>query len=123
MSLFNSFEEIKAWKVSYNLTLKIYNITKDGLLAKDYGLKDQIQRSSVSIPSNISEGFERDSKKEFIRFLYIAKGSAGELRTQIYLAKDLGYINENLCVDLIDDVKHISAMIYNLIKYLKNVKT
>ncbi|MEJ2685452.1 MAG: four helix bundle protein [Candidatus Sulfobium sp.] len=80
------FEDLEVWKSSYKLAVEIYKRFSN---CKDYGLKDQITRSSVSVPSNIAEGFERNSNKEFIRYLYIAKGSCGELRTQLHIAQGL----------------------------------
>lgn len=77
MSKFNSFEENIAWQKARELNSEIYKITSDGLFSKDYDLKSQIRRSSISISSNIAEGFERETTKEFIRFLYMAKASAG----------------------------------------------
>jgi four helix bundle protein len=74
----NSFEDLHIWKEGMRISINTYEMLKD---CKDYGLKDQMQRASVSIPSNIAEGFERQSNKEFIHYLYIAKGSCGELRT------------------------------------------
>ncbi len=98
---FNRFEEIEVWKQSRILVKEIYIITRREEFSKDFGFKDQIRRSSISIPSNIAEGYERKSNIEFIRYLFIAKGSAGELRTQIYLAYDLEYIDNMTCKDLI----------------------
>ncbi len=86
---FNRFEEIEVWQLSRKLVKDIYKITTEPAFSKDFGLKDQIRRCAVSIPSNIAEGYERKSNVEFIRFLYISKGSAGELRTQLYIAYDL----------------------------------
>jgi len=83
------FEDLKVWKSSRVLVKTIYNLTSYALFSKDYGLKDQIQRASVSIMTNIAEGFERDNNKEFIRFLLYSKGSAGEVRSLLYVAKDL----------------------------------
>lgn len=80
---FQRFEEIEVWKLSRILVKEIYDITNAPAFSKDFGLKDQIRRSAVSIPCNISEGYERKSNTEFIRFLYISKGSAGEVRTQL----------------------------------------
>lgn len=121
MKMFKRFEEIDAWKEDCKLATRIYEITKNEKFSKDWGLKDQIQRAAISIPSNISEGFERDSKQEFIRFLFIAKGSAGEVRTQLYIARNLEYIDADTFEELIDKAKHISSLIANLIKYLKRV--
>jgi len=84
MAKFNSFEEILLWQKARELNAANYNVTNSNdLFSKDYGLKDQIRRASVSISSNIAEGFERQTQKEFIRFLYIAKASAGEVRSQL----------------------------------------
>ena len=94
MAKIERFEDIKAWQLGRELIKVIYSLAKKKDFSKDYGLKDQIQRASVSIMSNISEGFERYSKKEFVQFLNIAKGSAGELRSHLYIALDLEYITE-----------------------------
>ena len=82
MATFHRFEDIESWKKARELTTLIYKITSIGNFARDFGLRDQIRRASVSIASNIAEGFERDGTKEFVQFLYIAKGSAGEVKTQ-----------------------------------------
>jgi four helix bundle protein len=90
-----SFEEIIAWQKARELNAEIYRITNSNdQFSKDYGLRDQMRRCSISISSNIAEGFERETTKEFIRFLFIAKASAGEFRSQLYLASDLGYISK-----------------------------
>ena len=101
------FEDLIVWQKSMSLAEEIYRVTKQGEFAKDWGLKTQIQRAAVSVPSNISEGFERYSNKEFRQSLLIAKGSAGEVRTQLYLARNLGYVTPieadgliKLCVDV-----------------------
>ncbi|WP_417870854.1 four helix bundle protein [Winogradskyella sp.] len=84
MAKFRSFEEIISWQKARELNKDIYNITnKNDSFSKDFGLRDQIRRSSISISSNIAEGFERETTKEFIRFLYIAKASSGEFRSQL----------------------------------------
>jgi len=89
MASVKSFEDLDIWKQSMRQATEIYGVLKD---CKDFAFKDQIQRSAVSVPSNIAEGFERNTNKEFIQFLYIAKGSNGELTTQLYLAITLKYI-------------------------------
>ncbi len=119
MAKFNSFEEIISWQKARALNKTIYNITNNNpSFSKDFGLRDQIRRSSISISSNIAEGFERQTTKEFIRFLYIAKASAGECRSQLYLAFDLKYINDDDFNTLKLNVNDISKMISGLIKYL-----
>lgn len=95
MSKIEKFEDIVAWKKGRELTLKLYHITGSSSFKKDFGLVDQMRRASVSIISNIAEGFERSSDKDFARFLYMAKGSAAEVRSQIYVALDLAYITQN----------------------------
>jgi len=96
---------------------EIYGALKD---CKDFAFRDQIQRSAVSVPSNIAEGFERQTDKEFVQFLYIAKGSCGELRTQIYLALKLSYIEKTAGKKLIEQTKQVSSKISKLISYRKN---
>ncbi|MCC7211552.1 MAG: four helix bundle protein [Candidatus Brocadia sp.] len=113
------FEDLEVWKLARGLTNKIYKITSTGAFSKDYGLRDQIRRASVSVMSNISEGHERGGNQEFIQFLSIAKGSSGEVRSQIYVALDQGYVGENEDKRLIDDFKKLSIMINNFMEHLK----
>jgi len=113
----STFEDLEIWKEGIRICVSVYDILKN---CKDFGLKDQMQRSAVSIPSNIAEGFERQTNKEFIHFLYIAKGSAGELRTQIHLAKELSIISKEFFLDLFSKLKQLSAMISNFIKTRKS---
>ena len=123
MGKFTKIEEIGCWKEGVELALNIYALKrKSPLLQRDYGFVDQIQRAAISIPSNISEGYERQSLLEFTRFLYIAKGSCGELRTQLLIAKELQYIIKT-DFDLLDDkCRKISGMIMNLIKSMRTYK-
>lgn len=95
MSAIRRFEDIDAWKLGRELTRRVYEVTRDGSFARDFGLRDQIQRASVSITSYIAEGFERRYPADFARFLLIARGSAGEVRSQLYAALDLGYIDRH----------------------------
>lgn len=88
------FEDLEAWKIARELTKDIYGLTRNDRFFRDFGLRDQICRSSVSIMSNVAEGFERDGDKEFVNFLSIAKGSAGETRSLLYVALDQEYITE-----------------------------
>ncbi len=123
MAKFNSIEEINVWKEGIDLAELIYSIIrKNKPFLNDFGLKDQVQRSAVSISSNIAEGFERESNKEFIRYLYIAKGSCGELRTQILIAFRLHYLTESDFTIINNMSMKISGMIMNLIKSLKLLK-
>jgi four helix bundle protein len=112
-------EEIQAWQKARTLCKCIYSITNDGRFAKDFGLRDQIRRAAVSILSNIAEGFERGGSREFARFLAIAKGSAGEVRAQLYVALDQDYVNRQMFDELIKEVDEISRMINGLISYLR----
>ena len=119
MGKFDSFQDIDAWKKARLFNKNIYQTTEDGKFAKDFNLTRQIRRASISVSSNIAEGFERQAEKEFIQFLYIAKGSAGEIRSQLYLALDLEYISEGDFKRLKKDIVEVSKMIGGLIKYLK----
>jgi four helix bundle protein len=109
------FEDILAWQKSKALTLKIYSSFKS---IKDFGFKDQICRASVSIMNNLAEGFERRSDNEFKHFLFIAKGSCGEVRSMLHLASELKYINDDEFRLLLQSSKEISKMISGLIKSL-----
>jgi four helix bundle protein len=115
------FEELEVWKNARLLCIKIRDLSVNTALAKDYSLKDQILRSSGSIMDNIAEGFERDGKKEFIQFLYIAKGSLGETRSQLYRCFDANHITEEPINDLIDDCLNLSAQIKKFINYLVSI--
>ena len=119
MSTIQKFEDLEAWKIAREITKDIYKISSSGLFTKDYGLKDQIRRSSVSIMSNIAEGFERDGDKEFTQFLSIAKGSAGEARSQLYVALDQEYISEIEFNSVYQKLTENSCVISGLMKYLQ----
>ena len=120
MGVVKNFEDLTIWKESMQMVIQIYNAFKD---CKDFAFKDQIQRAAVSIPSNIAEGFERKSNKEFIQFLFIAKGSCGELRTQLYIAAKLKYVGKTESATLIENAKTLSAQIAKLISYRNNYKS
>ena len=119
MATFRSFEEIEAWKKARELTHEIYTVTSAGNFAKDLALRDQIRRASVSIMSNISEGYERGGNKEFIQFLSVAKGSAGEVRSQLYVANDQGHLTKSEFDRLSGLAAEVSQIINGLISYLK----
>ncbi|GHV33946.1 four helix bundle protein [Bacteroidia bacterium] len=110
------FEDLVIWKDSINLTVDIYKALDK---VKDYSLKDQIQRASTSISFNISEGYERHTKKEFIQFLYYAKGSCGEIRTGLILAQRLEFIDDKIANSLIDRAYKLSIRIHNFIEYIQ----
>ena len=95
MSKVEKFEDLIAWQKARKLTKRIYEVTRQGDFAKDFGLKDQIQRASVSIMSNIAEGFERGGRAEFHQFLCTAKASCAEVRSQLYVALDAGYLAQS----------------------------
>jgi len=107
------FEDLEVWKRSTRLSVELFKATR-GL--KDYNFRDQITRSGLSIPSNIAEGYERGSLKDSIRFLYIAKASCGELRTQIYIGQEVGYIPSDNSLNCIDETSIISKQLASLIK-------
>jgi len=124
MATFQSFEAIEAWQKAKELTRGIYAVSNKGPFSKDFGLRDQIRRASVSIMSNIAEGFERGGTREFIQFLSMAKGSSGEVRSQLYVAVDQGYIDKETFEQLYTLAGEASRMITGLMKYLRksNVK-
>jgi four helix bundle protein len=119
MSVVKRFEDLTCWQRSVDLAVEIYAQSNLGGLKQDFGLRDQLRRAAVSISSNIAEGKERETIPEFIRYLYIAKGSAGELRTQLIIAGRVGYLTNERVDALINDAEKIGAMLGNLIKRLK----
>jgi len=94
MATIRAVEEIEAWQKARELVRAVYEMSKTGAFSRDFGLRDQIRRASVSVISNIAEGFERGGKAEFVQFLSMAKGSAGEVEAQLYVALDAGYIDQ-----------------------------
>ena len=115
------FEDLEVWKRSTRLSADLYKELRE---LKDYGFRDQITRSGLSMPSNVAEGFERESQRECIKFLAYAKGSCGELRCQIFIGIDIGFISKDLGIKWIEEAIEISAMLSGLIKtkrgFLKN---
>lgn len=111
------FEDIESWKEARELVKEIYEIFKD---LKDHGFKDQIQRAAVSIMSNIAEGFDRGTNKEFIQFLVVARGSLSEVRSLLYTALDLNYIDERAFSELFERCIKIANLINGFIRYLKS---
>ncbi|HEY6121299.1 MAG TPA: four helix bundle protein [Pyrinomonadaceae bacterium] len=110
MATFKKFEEIIAWQKARKATKKVYEATMQNNFAKDFGLRDQIQRATVSIMANIAEGFGRNSDKEFARFLDIAHASVSETQSHLYVAFDLGYLSKSDFTELYDLFSEISKM-------------
>jgi four helix bundle protein len=119
VSTFETFEEINAWQRARDLTKRVYQISGEGRFARDFGLRDQMRRACISIMSNIAEGFERSGTKEFVQFLSVAKGSVGEVRSQLYVALDQQYITEGTFEQLSAEAMEISRMLSGLMKYLR----
>ncbi len=117
--MIKAFEKLKVWQDARAFVKSIYNLTDLPKFNNDYGLKDQIQRAAVSIMNNIAEGYERDNNREFIKFLGYSKGSAGEVRSMLYIAYDLKYVTkeefDSIHIKALDIIKQLA----NFIKYLK----
>lgn len=109
--MYQSFEDLKVWQRGVDLAVDVYEATRG---SRDFGLKDQMTRSAVSVPSNIAEGAERNSDKEFCRFIHIAKGSSAELRTQAIIAKRVGEMTEETADKIINETRAISRMLQSL---------
>lgn len=105
------FEDLIAWQKAKELSIAIYRVTAEGAFSKDYGLRDQIRRAAVSVMSNVAEGFERYSRQEFKQFLSIARGSVAEVRSQLHLARDLRYIEDEIFKELSDRCFAISRLL------------
>ena len=113
------FEDIQAWQKAGELVKVIYQSTDGGSFARDYSLRDQIRRASVSVMSNIAEGFARQTDKEFVQFLHVASGSVAEVQSQLYVAKDLGYISDEEFGRIGGLAGETARLITGFIKYLK----
>lgn len=113
---YSSYEELEVWQRGTRIAVRVYEILNG---CRDFGLKDQMTRAAVSIPSNIAEGAERDSKKEFIRYLHIAKGSAAELRTQFFIAHRVNLVSDNDHEEVTASLELLSRKIHRLIEFLK----
>jgi four helix bundle protein len=115
----DGFKELVVWQKAKDLAVSICRISDEGALARDFGLRDQIRRSAVSIPSNLAEGDERDTDKEAVRFFYIAKGSLAELRTQLQIAFEIGYLKRDFFENFDKEYRQLGKMIGALIKARK----
>lgn len=122
MPTVTNFEDLEVWKNAMTLCKEVYDITNNTEIKKDFALRDQLHKSAISIPSNIAEGFERESNSQFIYFLIIAKGSCGELRTQINLAHQPELLSNSVFIDLREQCTIISKQLSSFIKYLKTTK-
>ena len=111
------------WQLAIELTNSIYKITNNSSFNRDFALRDQIRKSAISVPSNIAEGFERNSTNQFLYFLVIAKGSAGELRTQLLIAKNQNYIEEVKFEKINKEALEVSKKLGSFITYLKEFKS
>ena len=122
MSEIQRFEDIDSWQAGMELVNDIYRVSGQGAFANDFALRDQIRKAAVSIPSNIAEGFERNRRSEFIQFLRYAKGSAGEVRSQLYNARDQDYIDTETFQSLQSDVESVSRQIQGFIRHLRQTR-
>ncbi len=113
------FEDLEAWKFGRELTQSVYPLTRKERFSKDFGLSDQIRRGATSVMTNVAEGFERGSNKDFVRFLFIARASAGEVRSLLYVALDQGYITEEEFNTTADLCIQTSRIIWGLVKSLR----
>ena len=120
MGTISRFEEIEAWKNARELTKHIYQLSALGDFSRDFGLRDQIRRVAVSVMSNIAEGFESQTQSLFIKYLGTAKASAGEVRSQLYIASDLGYLSPEDLKNTIKLAERVSRQIYRFVKYLQS---
>jgi four helix bundle protein len=119
MARFGGFEEIQAWQKAYQVTLDVYRITENGKFARDFGLRDQIRRASVSVMANIAEGHGRRSNIEFANFLNVARGSAHEVQSHLHVALGLGYVEKPAFDSLYGSLAEVSRMTLSLAKYLR----
>ena len=115
-STIKRFEDLEVWKEGMQLAVSIYQAIEH---SRDFGLKDQMQRAAVSVPSNIAEGYERESNREFVQFLNYSRGSGGELRTQIYLAAKLGQLAQPVAHELLGKSRKVSAMLHKYVQVRK----
>jgi four helix bundle protein len=120
MARAHGFEDLKVWQAARELVRSIYLLTSNQGFYKDVALRDQLRRAAISSMANIAEGFERGSKREFVRFLYMARGSAGEVRSHLYVAKDLDYITELEFEDLETQAVRLSRGVFRFIRHLES---
>jgi len=122
MGKIERFEDLVAWQKARELTREIYQTTRQGDFARDFGLSGQIQRASVSVMSNIAEGFERGGRGEFHQFLSTAKGSCAEVRSQLYVALDIGYLDQSKFNKLLSQAEEVGRIVGGLRPSMKRKK-
>ena len=120
MTTAKRFEELEVWQRAKELTNLVYKYSSDGIFMRDFGLRDQMRRAAVSIMSNIAEGFEGQTQAMFIKYLAHAKGSAGELRAQLYIARDQKYVSEENFSEMFSLAEICSKQLARFIQYLEN---
>ena len=119
MATVERFEDLEVWRKARDVVSAVYQASSDGVFSRDYALRDQIRRAAISIPSNISEGFARRGNREFVQFLFIAKGSAAEVENQLYLALDQSYITQEEFNSVYEGLELLSKQLSKFITYLK----
>ncbi|MFC2095151.1 four helix bundle protein [Candidatus Bipolaricaulota bacterium] len=120
MAKVERFEDLSVWQTSRKVVSVIYDVTAVGVFSRDFSLRDQIRRAAVSVPSNIAEGFSRHSNKEFIQYLFIAKGSAAEVQSQLYIALDQEYISQEQFDEIYKQMETVARQVSRFITYLKD---
>ena len=123
MARAHGFEDLKVWQLARELVLTAYQLTNSQVFGRDHALRDQIRRAAVSGMANIAEGFERGSNRDFVRFLYMARGSAGEVRSHLYVARDLDYITGTEFERMASRVIGLSKGIFRFIQHLESSET
>lgn len=113
------FEDLETWQVARELANQVYGMTRQERMVKDYGFVDQIRRAAVSVMNNVAEGFERGSNKDFAKFLFVARGSAGEVRSMLYIARDQRYITAEVFNECYATCVRCSQLCWGLIKYVQ----
>ena len=120
MTGFKRFEDIEAWQLGRELNRRVYGATASGAFSRDFALRDQVRRASISVSSNVAEGYARRTPKEFARFLAIARASAAEVCSQLYLALDLGYLDQERFDELYHLAHRAGGACGGLIRYLRS---
>jgi len=122
MARVDKFEDLEVWQAGCQLAVGVYQMRNVGEFARDFGLRDQVRRAAVSVPSNIAEGVDRQSNKEFIQFLNYAKGSVAEVRMQLHIAVQLGYLKQDVFENLAGQTVALSNKLGKFISYLRTAK-